>query len=80
MKVLQIANCLDCPHHRVLPDPDPLDSFCVDDEKVVCKKSRNRVVTQANRPYRTRREAAIPSWCPLDDAKPPPSRAVSATT
>ena len=29
-------NCMDCNDHLVLPDPDPYDSFCDDDMKVLC--------------------------------------------
>jgi len=63
---LDIKNCLDCPHHEVRPDPDPLDSFCQDDQKVVCKKAKNeRAIVVAERPYNLRRECKVPSWCPL---------------
>jgi hypothetical protein len=62
---LKIKNCLDCPHHQVLPDPDPNDWFCDDDEKVVCNKANGRVVTCANRPYETRKSSVVPAWCPL---------------
>ena len=63
-----IDNCLDCPNHAILPDPDPLDSFCHDDVKVVCTKGSSdkpRVIALAIRPYQARRESAIPDWCPL---------------
>lgn len=61
-------NCADCPHHMVLPDPDPLDWFCDDDVKVQCELNR-RMVTLACRPYRVRAECERPTWCPLTKGK-----------
>lgn len=74
-------NCLDCPKHAVLPDPDPDDWFCDDDKAVACtlagnperdQKSRylasrnpHRLVTVSCRPYRLRDESSRPNWCPL---------------
>lgn len=37
-KTLKIKSCVDCPHHDIVPDPDPTDSFCDDDVAVLCKK------------------------------------------
>ena len=59
------TNCIDCPFHDVLSDPDPDDWFCDDDVKVYCRKAE-RNVTVACRPYNTRKESAVPTWCPLD--------------
>jgi hypothetical protein len=75
---------MDCPHARVIHDPDPDDCFCDDDVAVVCvltsnpkRKSRSRhkadesefrTITVACRPYNTRKEANTPSWCPLPPA------------
>lgn len=61
---LAIKNCLDCPHHNVLPDPDPDDWFNDDDMRVVCTKAQ-KDVTRACRPYNLEKESAIPNWCPL---------------
>ncbi len=61
---LKIANCAECPAHLVQPDPDPLDDFCDDDVKVVCKVA-GRTVSSGCRPYNVARESPIPSWCPL---------------
>lgn len=74
-------NCLDCPHHEVIMDPDPHDSFCSDDEAVVCNLVKNnrqemsslyrsdrhvqKAVSKSCRPYNTRKESETPSWCPL---------------
>lgn len=76
-------NCLDCPFHEVIPDPDPDDWFCDDDRAVVCKKSENperdqssrhasdhsphRVILCAERPYNVRKYSGAPSWCPLNN-------------
>lgn len=62
--ILDIENCMDCPNHNVLPDPDPYDWFCDDDEKVVCEKI-NKTITVSCRPYNKRKECKIPNWCPL---------------
>ena len=64
---LKINNCSECPHHEVLPDPDPDDWFNDDDVKVVCKKTKRKdnVITTACRPYNIKKETDIPKWCPL---------------
>ena len=73
------SNCMDCEHHLVVPDPDPTDWFCVDDEAVLCrltgpnrskfwasgKPFAHRPVTVSCRPHRTRDECRTPNWCPL---------------
>lgn len=73
-------NCIDCPQHRVVADPDPTDSFCSDDEAVLCTLTpntkgalywargvpfANRPVATSCRPYNKRKECATPDWCPL---------------
>jgi len=35
---ISITSCLECEHHKVLPDPDPNDSFNYDDVMIICKK------------------------------------------
>ena len=37
---MNYENCLDCPAHRVISDPDPLDWFCDDDLAVYCDHMR----------------------------------------
>ena len=75
------ANCLDCPKHTVLDDPDPNDWFCDDDKAVACSLTPNptqdlkskyiatrgqfRLVAVSCRPYKLREESARPVWCPL---------------
>ncbi|OGN08162.1 MAG: hypothetical protein A3J46_00800 [Candidatus Yanofskybacteria bacterium RIFCSPHIGHO2_02_FULL_41_11] len=74
------TNCIDCPNHRVIADPDPEDWFNDDDVAVVCSLELNRergkfsgvayrnplrVITSMCRPYNTRAESETPSWCPL---------------
>ncbi len=75
------ANCMDCPHHETVPDPDPDDWFCDNDMAIVCTKTPNpkqnfdskhqadhsphRVVMCAIRPYNLRKEGDVPIWCPL---------------
>ncbi len=78
---LEFSNCIDCPHHSVIRDPDPYDSFCSDDVAVVCTKTKRKgrkpssryladqspykLITTSCRPYNTRKECPIPKWCPL---------------
>jgi hypothetical protein len=78
--ILEITNCMDCPNHTVISDPDPHDSFCYDDEAVLCKKATDpnmherpigwigqpyRPITVACRPYQKRKECDVPDWCPI---------------
>ena len=81
------VNCIDCPHHKVIADPDPEDWFNDDDVAVECQKSPNteigkfpksvaykqklRVVTSMCRPYNTRNESETPTWCPLKEVAQP---------
>jgi hypothetical protein len=75
------SNCLDCPFHKVIADPDPHDWFNDDDQAVVCRKVNNdsidlnskyvadrqafKTVTVSCRPYNLRKESNTPKWCPL---------------
>jgi hypothetical protein len=75
------TKCTHCKHHQVIPDPDPFDSFCSDDQAIVCLLAKNpsqdlssvhradhsphRVVAVAIRPYNLRKEDRVPGWCPL---------------
>jgi len=73
-------NCIDCPFHKVISDPDPTDWFNDDDVAVVCTKTPKKEdknskyaadhqpfkpVTVACRPYNIRKESETPKWCPL---------------
>jgi hypothetical protein len=75
-----MKTCLGCKHHEVIDDRDPDDWFCDDDQAVICKlsptkpepnsrflsqRSAFRRVASACRPYNLRKEATIPTWCPL---------------
>jgi len=40
------------------------------DEKVVCKKKNGKVIAGACSPCNTRRNASVPSWCPLINKGP----------
>lgn len=80
-KILKITSCLDCPFHEVINDPDPHDSFNIDDMAVVCKKTirepnfnseyaadrqKYKPISVGDRPYQIKREyIKIPKWCPL---------------
>ena len=61
-------NCMDCPLHRVLADPDPYDWFCDDDVKIYCTKAQRNIAV-ACRPYNDRKESKVPIWCPLKELK-----------
>lgn len=67
--VQKITNCLSCPFHKVLADPDPYDWFCDDDMKVICTKKENKVITCACRPYNLEKESEVPMWRPLNKPK-----------
>lgn len=65
----------------MISDSDPYDSFCSDDQAVVCKKmptnnikpssnhasdrQRYKCITVECRPYNLRKETNIPDWCPI---------------
>lgn len=70
--------CYQCPFHKVVPDPDPTDSFNYDDETMLCTKMSNKdnkfkdqsgneypfkLVKSMLRPYETKK-VTIPDWCP----------------
>lgn len=73
------SKCIECPFHKVVPDPDPYDSFNVNDEAIVCQKSTKipakepkynvdrypfQSVDVGLRPYQTK-NVTPPSWCPV---------------
>ena len=75
-------NCINCPHHRIVPDPDPTDWFNADDEAIVCSKKERgsdlkskygvdrqkfQPVDVGLRPYQTKNVKA-PDWCPISKA------------
>lgn len=76
-----MKNCLACQFHKVIPDPDPYDSFCDDDQAIVCTKMKNdkqnmespyladhsefKKVVVSCRPYNLKHEDETPEWCPL---------------
>jgi len=62
-KTKTYTNCLKCPHHQIVPDPDPTDSFNNDDIAVLCTKIKT-TKTSAKRWY---------------DGKPFPFHAVSVS-
>jgi len=77
---LEITNCLDCPNVVQNLDPDPDDSFNMDDMYSACKKLPNdrldkrdryehgrqeyKIITCCARPYQLRKESEVPKWCP----------------
>ena len=71
--------CIDCPYHKVMPDPDPTDWFNRDDVAIVCQKSLQNINLNSNylvdqqkfrgidvalRPYQVSK-VKPPSWCPI---------------
>lgn len=55
----QPKNCLDCAFHKVIADPDPLES------KYRADQQEFKTVTVSSRPYKLRKESDTPKWCPL---------------
>ena len=35
-----MKSCIECPFHKIIPDPDPDDWFCDDDIAVICTLKR----------------------------------------
>ena len=82
---IEITNCTQCPHHKVVADPDIDDWFCDDDVAVRCSLSSKTpqrwgnginyrigdpMVTVGCRPYNIEKECTpIPDWCPLKASK-----------
>lgn len=80
MKNLKITHCFQCPHHEIINDTDPYDSFNDNDCAIICKKLKNpnrdtnsvyradwsefKIVSCALRPYEVKK-IEIPKWCPL---------------
>lgn len=61
----EIEYCRECPHCKIMPDPDPNDWFNYDDEKALCfhpDYKEGKVIDVALRPYE---KVFIPTWCPL---------------
>ncbi len=80
---VQIDNCLDCRHSKAIRDPSSGDSFDAFDESLCCTKTPNcsalketsrgelipgRVIVACVRGV-SRKDAAVPEWCPLLDKK-----------
>lgn len=58
----KITQCRECPHCRIVPDPDPSDWFNDDDEKAFCREAGHELIENMLRPYE---RIIIPDWCPL---------------
>lgn len=86
MKVqLEIESCLECPNHESGYDPDPCDSFNMDDMYCACKllpndrldkisphyaeRQKYKKVTCGDRPYQLKNSCSIPKWCPIKVTK-----------
>ncbi len=76
-------NCIECPFHLIVADPDPYDWFNADDEAIVCKKVPKekdikstytvdrtgfKPIDVALRPYQTK-NVKSPDWCPISTSK-----------
>jgi hypothetical protein len=72
--------CTECAFHMVIADPDPSDSFNMDDVAVICRKLPNRSRDLSSKYWADKSEFAItdcglrpyqvdkvksPEWCPL---------------
>lgn len=58
----KITQCRECPHCRIVPDPDPSDWFNDDDEKAFCREAGHKLIENMLRSYE---RIIIPDWCPL---------------
>ena len=58
----KITQCRECPHCRIVPNPDPSDWFNDDDEKAFCREAGHKLIENMLRPYE---RIIIPDWCPL---------------
>ena len=58
----KITQCRECPHCRIVPDPDPSDWFNDNDEKAFCREAGHKLIENMLRPYE---RIIIPDWCPL---------------
>lgn len=54
--------CDACRYLRILPDPDPFDWFCDDDERAYCQKEEKNIA-RSLRPYEVK-NISKPLWCP----------------
>lgn len=52
--IKEIGFCHECPHCKILPDPDPQNQSCGSDVKVVCAVNNN-IVERACRPYEAKK-------------------------
>ena len=55
--------CNSCPYLRLLPDPDPYDSFCDNDQKALCLKLEAEIAWGLN--VWDALKVPIPPNCPL---------------
>jgi hypothetical protein len=78
---MKYEKCKDCPASRVIPDPDPSDSWNFDDVAIVCCHTPNptrdllskyaadrqefRKIDVGLRPYQLGK-VEVPEWCPLN--------------
>lgn len=53
---ITINHCIDCPHHRIMSDPDPDDWFNDDDEALVC------LHPECHREYSSAEERCYRGW------------------
>lgn len=61
--IKEIGFCHECPHCKILPDPDPHDWFCGDDVKVVCAVITILLKELAD--LMKQKKVEIPSTCPF---------------
>ncbi len=54
--------CNSCSSLRLLPDPDPYDSFCDDDQKAICTEN-GKIISRSLNVWESSK-VGIPSWCP----------------
>jgi hypothetical protein len=80
LAMIEVKSCIECPFHKVIPDPDLDDWFNDDDMAVICTKEKNelkgkfnspayqqehRIVESSLRPHEVKGIDYIPVWCPF---------------
>lgn len=69
---LKISNCLDCPHHRELPESLTRGEPRCSDRRVLCaRRGRWHSIVQACHPDDLRASCKVPHWCRLRPKRDP---------
>ena len=69
-----IVYCIDCPHHEIKDDFNPLDWMTEDDISVWCQIENKMIANGVHKhiEYKIRAKTEVPVWCSLEDVEPKP--------